>query len=146
MTTRDIFGRKLLSSHDHKTDKLTSNQGETRINATSTSFEPTLGTSSSDSDDSGIEESKEEDEEEVIVQELSDLYHVFLYWTFSDRKDVDYTVFGQDPDNKPSNIYLLNLCFRLSTNYRSTRLMKLKVISDLSFFPIILPSGGGNGK
>ncbi|CAI2372614.1 unnamed protein product [Moneuplotes crassus] len=67
-------------------------------------------------------------EEDFIIEELGDLYQVFLSWIFSSRDECD--------TSRPIKYNsVLPLCLNLAA--KSTKLMKQKVISDLNFMTVV---------
>lgn len=69
-----------------------------------------------------------EQEEDIILEELNDLYSVFLGWVFSSKNELDCS--------RPIRYnMMLPLCLNLAA--KSTRLMKQKAISDFNFMTAV---------
>jgi hypothetical protein len=67
---------------------------------------------------------QQEEEEDQILEELNELYQVFLEWVFSSKGELDCS--------RPIRYRnIIPLCLNLAA--KSTRLMKQKVISDFNF-------------
>lgn len=78
---------------------------------------------------SDIEEFKEfTEDEDIILEELNDLYQVFLSWIFSSKRDLD--------SSRPIQ-YKMMLSFCLNLSAKSTKLMKQKALSDLHFMTAV---------
>jgi hypothetical protein len=81
-------------------------------------------TSSQSSEDQGIQEI----DDDIILEELNELYHVFLSWIFSSKAEYDCS--------KPIRYHMmLPVCLNLSA--KSTKLMKQKAISDFNFMTAV---------
>jgi hypothetical protein len=81
--------------------------------------------SSLSSEESYIQQEQEQDQ---ILEELNELYQVFLKWVFSSKGELDCS-----RPIRYSNI--IPLCLNLAA--KSTRLMKQKVISDFNFMTAV---------
>jgi len=83
---------------------------------------PLTSSLSSDGNSGGNQDNQVQ--EDVILEELNELYQVFLSWVFNSREELDCS-------RQIKYCTILPLCLNLAA--KSTKLMKLKVISDFNF-------------